>query len=138
MSLSPGPDGIATPVVAVRTTALALDVVVGALCPGQEAVRPVVTEEYLMGLVRVVLDRFKENEKRRDMFAEKLGEWRGGGAVKEDEKVWEDRRERRERLRAEGLRKRDELRRLKEEQPSGVDAEVNVDVDAVADLDIAR
>ncbi|KAI0172724.1 methyltransferase TYW3-domain-containing protein [Hypoxylon sp. FL1284] len=101
----------ATPIVGVRSMGLALESLVG-YWSGDGNPRRTVSPDYLRTLVRVANDRFVENRRRIDRFraalalATRPSEAGDGGAGDE----WEDAQARRERKRAEGLRRREELR----------------------------
>lgn len=88
-----------------------------------------VSGEYLKALISIANERFGENARRIARFrallraaVEKEAAGGGGGGKREG---WEDGEARRERKKAEGLRRAEEVRRLKEqlagEQPWGAD-----------------
>lgn len=81
-----------------------------------------VSGEYLRALINIANERFVENAKRIERFRRLLraalekGEGSRKTRVKEDGTEWEDAEARKERKRAEGLRRAEEVKRLKEQQ----------------------
>lgn len=85
-----------------------------------------VSGEYLRALIKIANERFVENARRIERFrvllskayvAAGAGVGRGPkGKGKPDGAEWEDAEVRRERKRAEGLRKAEEVRRLREQR----------------------
>lgn len=83
--------------------------------------RCTVPGEYLKALINIANERFEENTKRIERFRRLLKEAvekeeaaGGGGGAKGRGHEWEDSEVRKERKRAEGLRRAEEMRRLKE------------------------
>ncbi|KOS20840.1 tRNA wybutosine-synthesizing protein 3 [Escovopsis weberi] len=114
----------AMPMVAVRSMGLGLESLVG-YAPGPDAARRrrTVSPEYLRMLLRVCNERFAENAKRIERFRDAFGrEVRAAAAGGHGAKMspeggrWEDPAERRERKRAEGLRRRAALQAEQAEQ----------------------
>ena len=103
------PDG--NVMVAVRTAGLAFDSIVGYMDIGGQ-LRPMVTEEYLRTLVEVANERFTTNSGRKERFKAALLRAvevsKAKGEVRND---WEPADERRERKRAEGLKRKEEKER---------------------------
>ncbi len=107
-------DNEAPPMVAVRTSGLALESIIGHLEEGEgkESVRCIVTEEYLRIIVGLINERFKANTERILRFRRHLlGPDSGHKSLKGDTEGWEDADARRRRKRAEGLQKSRELRK---------------------------
>ncbi len=101
-------DGNAFPMVAVRSSGLAFESLVGVLqemggegrFDGGGVVRGLVSEEYLEVLVKIANERFRANVERAGRFeAELFRRERGNGE-------WEDADLRRERKRAEGVQRK--------------------------------
>ncbi len=90
--------------VAVRSTGLSLDSVIGRLGDDGEGIS-IVSETYLEGLVAIANERFEENSQRIIRFQDLLL-----SSNKASESEWEDASVRRERKRAEGLQKSRELK----------------------------
>ena len=106
-------DQVTNPTVAVRTSGLSLDSIIGFLSPtpGRPDIIPMVSESYLRTLVRVVNERFRENEERtmRFRFAFfKQAELHGELGMHRGRRGFESRAERAERKRFDGLRRREE------------------------------
>lgn len=100
--------------VAVRTAGLAFDSVVAYLDHSRKVV-PMVEEGYLRTLLQVSLDRFQVNTERKERFREALlhaiqGVGKSG---RENKEGWEPADQRRERKRAEGLRRKAEMQKQK-------------------------
>lgn len=97
-------------IVAVRTAGLAFDSVVAYLDPSG-TVTPMVEEGYLRTLLQVANERFEVNTERKQRFQEALMHaiTGGGKAGRESKEGWEPAEERRERKRAEGLKKKAEM-----------------------------
>ncbi|KAI1823724.1 methyltransferase TYW3-domain-containing protein [Xylaria intraflava] len=110
-----------TPIVAVRSMGLSLESLIGVQEDG--VARCIVSEEYLRGLVRIANERFEENRKRIERFRAAVLE-AGYPPKKKDGTEWEDAQTRRERKRAEGLRRRAEL-----QGPGREEADEDEDVD---------
>lgn len=103
--------------VAVRSTGLALDCIIGYQDSDGKNI-PVVDEAYLSMLVKISNSRFKTNSERIDRFQKALAkefEADGKGSAssasqKSNHYSWEDKNDRKERLKAEGLRRQRELK----------------------------
>jgi tRNA wybutosine-synthesizing protein 3 len=100
--------------VAVRSTGLALDSVIGWLDVDGEGVC-ILPDTYLKGLLTVANERFEENSKRITRFCDLLlGSAETPSDMEARKKLkasdWEDASVRRERKRAEGLKRSQELR----------------------------
>ncbi len=100
------------PMVAVRTSGLALESIIGYLEDGEDVnnIRCVVSEGYLRMVVGMINQRFEANTERtlrfRDhLLKQDLGEIPPQG----DGEVWEDSDSRRQRKRTEGLQKSKDL-----------------------------
>ncbi|KAI1779017.1 methyltransferase TYW3-domain-containing protein [Hypoxylon cercidicola] len=101
----------ATPIVGIRSMGLALESLIGHRRPSDDRLRCTVSSDYLRTLVRIANDRFAENGKRIDRFRTALSEaTRPSVRTGDDGAAWEDAQARRERKRAEGLKRRAELR----------------------------
>lgn len=103
--------------VAVRSTGLAFDTVIGYQTDDDEVPVSIVSEEYLNLMVRVSGERFRVNEERIGRFRRKLLELVRGG-VKGAGEEWEDKEVRRDRKREEGLARQRALQE-KDRQGSG-------------------
>ena len=127
-------DKEASPMVAVRTSGLALESIIGYLEEGEgsEDVRCIVTEGYLQIIVGLINERFEANTERIIRFRRHLLDDSPGGKLpKNDAEGWEDADTRRQRKRAEGLHRSQELRK---EREAKVDPEPKLwDEDHVSD-----
>ncbi|KAH8811398.1 methyltransferase TYW3-domain-containing protein [Xylogone sp. PMI_703] len=116
-SSSSGPAAI-NPIVAVRSMGLSLESIIGFHHEDRDIC--MVPEWQLRNLVEISNQRFVENEKRIERFRELLirgtGKHAEGRKKGEGEGVWEDAAVRRERMRVEGLRRREVL---KEQEKNG-------------------
>ncbi|KAI9838976.1 MAG: hypothetical protein M1819_004184 [Sarea resinae] len=104
-----------TPIVAVRSSGLALDSIVGRLAPNAEDVEEIeslVGEGYLQTLVNIANGRFAVNEQRIQRFTDLLG----SSTDEKDASAWEDANVRKKRKRAEGLRRREEIMRSRQQK----------------------
>jgi tRNA wybutosine-synthesizing protein 3 len=129
-------DGETTPMVAVRSTGLAFDSVVGYLHDSNDytstpLIFSSVGESYLRSLVAIANMRFQENTRRIERFVEALDTTcQPGILLKPKDREWEDADTRRERKRAEGLGKKQALQeRRRPDQPingPGLEDEVPV------------
>lgn len=101
----------ATPVVGIRSMGLAFESLIGHCQPGDDTPRCTVSSDYLRTLVRIANDRFSENSKRIDRFRTAFLEATGPSAARTGDTgaAWEDAQTRKERKRAEGLKRRAEL-----------------------------
>ncbi|KAL7621594.1 hypothetical protein AAE478_008919 [Parahypoxylon ruwenzoriense] len=126
-----------TPIVAIRSMGLGFESLVGfhrSDGRGGDSVdvECTVSSSYLRTLVRIANERFAENRKRIERFQTALAEATSAVLSKGmDGAAWEDAQVRRERKRAEGLRRREELRSRQLQQRSSVD---NDDDDGVVDM----
>ncbi|KAG5925962.1 hypothetical protein E4U42_003791 [Claviceps africana] len=109
LNITPQPDSSTTPLVAIRSMGLSFESLIGYEANGTR--HPLVTGPYLRTLMGVARERFAENAKR-------IARFRGGfaaavvaprGSIRPDGKHWEDGAVRRERMREEGLRRREAL-----------------------------
>ncbi|KAI2637961.1 methyltransferase TYW3-domain-containing protein [Hypomontagnella submonticulosa] len=105
----------ATPIVAIRSMGLMFESLIGYQSGDGEdgRLQCTVSSAYLRTLVHIANERFNENKKRIERFRSALAEAMCTITSKSRED-WEDAQVRRERKRAEGLKRRDELRKLKE------------------------
>lgn len=100
-------DPNAFPMVAVRTAGLALGSIIGHACGtevGKDEAYALVSEEYLKTLLRLANARFLDNAERIERFSKSLFH-----GHKSSELSWEDPQSRRERKKAEGLERKDQL-----------------------------
>ncbi|KAG4427182.1 hypothetical protein IFR05_017336 [Cadophora sp. M221] len=114
LNLRPSSTEPATPMVGIRSMGLSLESVIGFESAGREVC--MVPEWQLKNLVEVSNQRFVQNGKRIERFRGLLREM---GEVREGRRgdgggEWEDKEARRERKRAEGLKKAEEMRIGKE------------------------
>jgi len=110
-------DKEAAPMVAVRTSGLALESVIGYLEEGRgkEDVRCIVNEGYLRIIVGLINERFEANTERILRFRRQLLDPHSGHKLpRGDAERWEDADARRQRKRAEGLQKSQESRKDRE------------------------
>jgi tRNA wybutosine-synthesizing protein 3 len=113
----------ATPMVAVRSMGLSLESIIGFGEDGSRYPTCTVSEESLETLVEQANERFKENTKRIERFrslleklsAEDAGEVKRKG---QDGEEWEDPQVRRERKRAEGLARSQQMRSSRPQEGS--------------------
>ncbi|KAI1432437.1 methyltransferase TYW3-domain-containing protein [Xylaria sp. CBS 124048] len=112
-----------TPIVAIRSMGLSLESLIGVQEDG--VAKGTVSVRYLRELVRIANERFEENRKRIERFRAAILE-ASGPPKKRDGTEWEDAQARRERKRAEGLRRKAELQGLGREDTAGVE---NVDLE---------
>lgn len=128
-------DDKAMPMVAVRSSGLALESLVGVLCPssspeldeaGEEVggVYRIVSDVYLQMLAELANERFVENRKRTERFRAALV---AAFTPRKLVEGWEDAGARRERKREEGLRIRERQQAEREE----AQAEDEVDKDKI-------
>ncbi|CAK4032059.1 Hypothetical predicted protein [Lecanosticta acicola] len=97
-----------TPMVAVRTQGLAFDCIV-AYEDSRGNIKAMVSEDYMQSLVTIANQRFVVNKDRKERFRRALLNL-DSKPVAEYSDGWEPADVRRERKRAEGLRRREELR----------------------------
>ncbi|KAI6369997.1 hypothetical protein MCOR25_004339 [Pyricularia grisea] len=105
----------ATPMVAIRSMGLGLESIVGTLAAGR--LHSIVSPEYLAMLVRISNERFRQNAERIERFRLALKE-EFGDKKQTGKPGWEDAAARRERKKAEGLRRRDEVAKEREQSES--------------------
>ncbi|KAJ0163281.1 tRNA wybutosine-synthesizing protein 3 [Colletotrichum tanaceti] len=101
-----------TPMVGVRTMGLALESLIGYVVDDDDEARHcTVTADYLRDLMQIANERFAENAARIARFRAALREAAAGPPPKlgEGGAEWEDAAARRERKRAEGLRRKEEM-----------------------------
>ncbi|KZL87864.1 trna wybutosine-synthesizing protein [Colletotrichum incanum] len=100
-----------TPMVGVRTMGLALESLIGYVDDNDEARHCTVSVDYLRGLLQIANERFSENAARIARFRAALQESLAGPPPKlgEGGAEWEDAAARRERKKAEGLRRKEEM-----------------------------
>lgn len=116
MGLSSSVDGNVTPMVAVRSTGLGFDSIIGYQNPDGN-INSLVTEEYLELLVNTANERFKTNKERIERFRSGLLSFHHAETAKNTDdsgSSWEDKDARKARKRAEGLAKQKE--KLEEEK----------------------
>ena len=103
-------DANAFPMVAIRSSGLALESIVGSMQDDLEAgeIHSLVSEDYLDMLIKLANERFKTNTERMQRFEEDLFRREAG-----PEEAWEDRKARQERKRAEGLKQQEEVRKTR-------------------------
>lgn len=129
-----------SPIVAVRSSGLSLESVIGYFDDGDDStaepvVRSLVTEEYLEMLVMMANERFAVNADRRERFRVGLlqswspdqSQFSGKGKSREKLADWEDSMVRKERMRAEGLMRKKLLDSQKASEPAGWDLENSID-----------
>lgn len=114
--------------VAVRTQGLALESIIGYHSPSPTSNREICTISaselrYLVGLAN---ERFGENEKRIARFRELLKQRVSANSANEggrrgdgENGIWEDSESRKERKRADGLKRREEIGRLERSRRDG-------------------
>ncbi|KAK3331036.1 methyltransferase TYW3-domain-containing protein [Apodospora peruviana] len=112
----------ANPMVAVRSTGLSFESLIGVESASGGGRCCIVSPEYLHLLVQVSHERFAENRKRIERFRAALktafAKPPGAENKKTTPEGWEDSNARRERKRLEGLKRREELRKKEEESPA--------------------
>ncbi|KAI1760219.1 methyltransferase TYW3-domain-containing protein [Hypoxylon sp. FL1150] len=101
----------ATPIVGIRSMGLSFESLIGYYQASDDMLRCTVSTDYLRTVLRIANDRFAENTKRINRFRTALSEasrpfFRTGDTGAE----WEDAQARKERKRADGLKRREELR----------------------------
>ena len=119
-------DKEACPMVAVRTSGLALESIIGYLedAGNEEDIRCVVSEGYLRMIVGMINERFEANTERILRFRNNLLQHRPGDARrKKDGEAWENADTRRQRKRTEGLQKSTELRHVERKFASATSSE---------------
>ncbi|OAX84715.1 hypothetical protein ACJ72_00912 [Emergomyces africanus] len=131
-------DTEAYPIVAVRSSGLALESIIGSHQRhiGNETeeniAKSVVSEDYLRMLLAVANERFNANATRRERFWAKLQEFSTGrpGDVSSRRPGWEDPEVRRQRKREEGLKRSKAVREAKSAQ-----MEIDTPLDATGQVE---
>lgn len=121
MGLSSSMDGNTTPMVAVRSTGLGFDSIIG-YQNADGSINSLVTEEYLKILVNTANERFKTNSERIERFRSGLSAFYQVDKRKNGDdsgSSWEDKDARKARKRAEGLAKQKDKH---EEERSNMEA----------------
>ncbi|KAI1949245.1 hypothetical protein LOZ57_002618 [Ophidiomyces ophidiicola] len=108
-------DSTACPIVAVRSSGLALESIIGYVersnVSHKQVAHSLVSESYLRMMVSIANQRFQVNLERMGRFRTKLlAQSLGSSSLQPGHTAWEDSSLRRERKRAEGLKKREMLR----------------------------
>ncbi|KAI0839547.1 methyltransferase TYW3-domain-containing protein [Hypoxylon sp. FL0890] len=123
----------ATPIVAIRSMGLSFESLIGYQSGDEDdKLHCTVSPAYLRTLVHIANERFTENSKRIERFrtalaeATRLSDKNGG--------EWEDAQVRRERKRAEGLKRREELRRQKQDGDASAVGDMSLDIPPNAKL----
>lgn len=111
-----------TPIVAIRSMGLSFESLIGLQEDG--ITKCTVSDDYLDSLVRIANERFEENRKRIERFRTALLD-ASQRPKKKDGTDWEDAQTRRERKRAEGLRRKAELERRDQKGAAGDAGEVS-------------
>ncbi|KAI1153792.1 methyltransferase TYW3-domain-containing protein [Nemania diffusa] len=123
-----------TPIVAIRSMGLSFESLVGIQEDG--VTKCTVSDDYLHSLVRIANERFEENRKRIERFRAAVLD-ASHPSKKKDGIEWEDAQARRERKRAEGLRRKAELQGLGQTERDtgergagyiGLDSSMNTDL----------
>ncbi|KAL8366910.1 hypothetical protein RB599_011189 [Gaeumannomyces hyphopodioides] len=113
-----------TPMVAIRSMGLGLESIIGMQVGGEN--KRIVSPEYLALLVRTANERFAQNRKRTERFRQALAALRGPAGEQPGRPGWEDAAARRERKKAEGLRKKAEVAQQRERQQAELDGAPSV------------
>jgi len=98
-------DTDAFPMVAIRSSGLALESLIGYLHEEEGVIQSVVSEEYLRLLLKMANERFLANTERMRRFENAMFNFEKPGPA------WEDAETRRTRKKAEGLQRRGALRK---------------------------
>lgn len=116
----------AFPIVAVRSSGLALESIIGIQerHGDGDIARSLVSEEYLHMLVSIANERFKTNTERVERFSAKLMEQ---CLPPKKTLVWEDPTERRARMRMEGLQRKKEMKDMNHTRNEESNADENED-----------
>ncbi|OBS23641.1 hypothetical protein FPOA_04190 [Fusarium poae] len=114
LNIVPSGKDTTTPMVAIRTMGLAFESLIGQQVDGHR--QRIVSSEYLQTLVDIANERFEENKKRIERFQNAFRDAGSAPAPRRNPEgqEWEDAAARRERKRAEGLRKKAELKAKQE------------------------
>ncbi|KAI2620568.1 methyltransferase TYW3-domain-containing protein [Hypoxylon sp. NC1633] len=105
---APAGEQHATPMVAIRSMGLAFESLIG-YRSGDGKMQCTVSPSYLRTLVRIANERFSENKKRIDRFSEAFVEATRPSGKDNIEDGWQDAQARRERKKAEGLKRKAQL-----------------------------
>ena len=107
------------PTLAIRTNGLAFDCIIGHYNTRTQNLCQMVDEGYISMLSTIANTRFKENERRRELFSRAMYSLLNTGSK------WEAKEMRKQRMRKEGLMKRSELREnmLKSNDNPGTEVE---------------
>ncbi|KAG5934133.1 hypothetical protein E4U60_004050 [Claviceps pazoutovae] len=123
LNIIPQADSSTTPMVAVRSMGLSFESLIGFESSRSGARHALVTVSHLRLLMGIARERFAENSKRierfRGAFTSRVLESREK-RTNSDGREWEDAAARRERMREEGLRRREALREGDGETKTGV------------------
>lgn len=111
--------GQVTPMVAIRSMGLGLESIIGMQVAGEN--RCIVSPEYLAMLIHTVNERFAQNRRRTERFREALAAIREPPGEQAGRPGWEDAAARRERKKAEGLRRKAEMAQQKERRQAELD-----------------
>ncbi|KAI1258920.1 methyltransferase TYW3-domain-containing protein [Xylariaceae sp. FL1019] len=107
-----------TPIVAIRSMGLSFESLIGVQIDG--VTQCTVSDEYLANLLDIANERFEENKKRIERFRTAVLE-ATSPPKKKDGSMWEDPEARRERMRAEGLRRKAEVDRQEAKEAGMMD-----------------
>ena len=125
--MRPNSDGIITPMVAVRSTGLASDTVIGYRNPDGKMLN-LVDESYLRTLVNIANDRFRVNGERINKFRCALRDaYKNSNKSNTSFRDWEDPIARKERKRAEGLQRQIQKRNTRFAQAQSARDSVKTD-----------
>ena len=104
----------ATPMIAIRSMGLGFESLIGV--ETHETRQCTVSSDYMQMLIQLANERFVENTKRVERFRSALNEALQATKKSNDGSEWEDAAVRRERKKAEGLKRRAELKQQQEQQ----------------------
>ncbi|KAI0113818.1 methyltransferase TYW3-domain-containing protein [Hypoxylon sp. NC0597] len=125
----------ATPIVAIRSMGLSFESLVGYQSGGDDnKLRCTVSPAYLRTLVHIANERFSENTKRIERFRAALVE--ATRPFSKNAGQWEDAQIRRERKRVEGLKRREELQRQKQDNDPSASTVDDTVLDIPLDADL--
>ncbi|KAI0906127.1 methyltransferase TYW3-domain-containing protein [Ustulina deusta] len=122
-----------TPIVAIRSMGLSLESLIGIQEDGMT--KCTVSNDYLLGLLRIANERFEENRKRIERFRIAVLD-ASNPPKKGDGTEWEDAQARRERKRVEGLRRKAELQEQSQRERGAGEGD-DVDLDFPMNTDFA-
>ncbi|KAI1427242.1 methyltransferase TYW3-domain-containing protein [Xylaria sp. FL1777] len=121
-----------TPIVAIRSMGLSFESLIGTQEDG--VTKCTVSDDYLLGLLRIANERFEENRKRIERFRNTILD-ASSPPKKRDGTEWEDAQARRERKRMEGLRRKAELQgQSQKERDTGEGGDADLDFPMNTDL----